>query len=1155
MTRTATPRLLRDPSTLEQIASRWSTAWTSPNSAVSSARSAGPSTAQLHLDGVNVSEHVSSEATSDVQPDTANADLVTRLPASASAPLSNSAGTGIMAPIPDDKESVTWSSWDTIHDGPVARRVLIVVRASSNVTIWECSSLESWTEILNIESLDKVQRAQTSVAKSVGVAGFGKVVGAAVLCSPVDSETRQWTKSSPVVAFACRTSSSVSQIVLYSLRSHQVVHSVAVPGQIHRLVASNRRHLAASMSNPAAIHLYSLQDFSPLSCSPLTNVLVNPWTGAPEFDLGQGGRLLAYATSEPDMTRTKYEDETIRPGSGIIAHRGTFDFDSSAREIGVQDGPIQSPDSNLGNDVARFVGAGVKTGVKAIGELGSYWLARANAKNSTPEPLEATSASRPIGERASPSMLSSSPRAAGWSRRDSALEGPASPHSGTVAVVDLDSVTQGRSGKAAKRRPKPRAIAHFRASWQAIAYLSLSPSSTTLLVADVAGHSFDVFELRPSPACVPLASRPADVWHRYRLHRGLTNAKTVSVEWSRDSKFVAVGTGKGTLHVFPINPTGGGAVEFDKHFGPKVINSSDLPPLSMSAGTIARIRPPRLTRAETGNVLNTPPSLAFVPHHETAASKLAPSPAKGSSLNLQDMLIFQPEHCVAILARLSAEPLPTSVAEGTLAAASRGDVGKMASTAVSGLTQLMKSRGLGSNKMNRKGGTGNKIEWSVNCGAKASFEISTDREGGDVQEPFDVGACATDASVLGQPQQFSAQAEIQTSSRSPRVLPRTFYHSRQFTFFNLPSHHAAQAAKGNYNQLELYRVEVRSEVQVRQGRDSQTRPGSDETSFVDDDTTAFEGPSSFDHPIKSAMQTILDHGRSPSTSQPAGFPNGVAGKSSATNSRWRDAIPIRASDVNAGLTHSMTTMRRVGSRAVAVAGATAAHVGRSTGGLGGVMRLSASASSTGGASSSLSFEEDAVFADRLDEGCTDSTAATSQRSSYDDVDDDIDGNACRRGKDDDLEQEVGDWGCLEDDGNDNGLGTDVAERASLRLSPATASHEETLPFDDDFDDLELALNRPAQVPAIVAAPPPAAMSSFGLDRVGLVATIDGSQEASSLETSTAPVQTPALPIDISKRSSPLLAAKVASGSPSSVVSTSSSVGSSSGKKKNKKGKK
>jgi hypothetical protein len=155
------------------------------------------------------------------------------------------------------------------------------------------------------------------------------------------------------------------------------------------------------------------------------------------------------------------------------------------------------------------------------------------------------------------------------------------------------------------------------------------------------------------------------------------------------------------------------------------------------------------------------------------------------------------------------------------------------------------------------------------------------------------------------------------------------------------------------------------------------------------------------------MQTILDadaHVASTSPRIAPAFPNGVSGKNAGW---WRDAIPIRsvAPTVNDGLRTVRRELGRVTTSGIAVA------------------RRRASTSGYGEYSSSVSFEEDAVFADLVgrSEG---STAGTSEPDGESDEAWGLDG----------LEEETFDAR--------SGEGVTVE-----------------IPFEDDFDDFNFTANK------------------------------------------------------------------------------------------------
>ncbi|CEQ40271.1 SPOSA6832_01880 [Sporobolomyces salmonicolor] len=986
---------------------------------------------------------------------------------------------------PETGERVAWAGWDAIDglDGE-PRRMLLLAYKSGGFAIWDCSSLDTWFEILNLPHLDSALEDKLSHKLPRGT---GPVVGAAVLQS-VGADP-----SGPLVALLTGRppSATTSHVLLYSLRTHRIVDTLSMPGSAHRILV-NRRFLVVSTTAPLALHIHTLVDFRPAPFSPLTDVAPSQFDGTPVFSLGSGGRLLAYATDRL-LLSSRLDRSLAKPGAGLLAHSGLFDAGSpsSLDDFGGDRSRFMTDAGQVGGEVARRVGEGVMSGVKAIGEAGlSYWMTRGGGRGGEGrDGREANDGAARTFSKSAPL-----PSMAGIGRRlsittakptqpdspSSSLDSSTSTAAGTVIVVDLLSHSASKSrarGATTSTTQSLKTVAHFRPYHQSLALISLSPSSTMLLTASSQAHFFDVFELKPSvsiglnaTSAVPSAAgtNHGKVWHRYRLQRGFTTAQAASATWSPDGRFVAVGTGKGTTHVYAVQPTGG-KPQIDKHFVPKVANMQELPPLSVVLSTIARIRPVAKAhespvRLESSSTAAGPafPSVIFLPKSASFQSSFRPAPLAYSSYPsprhrsssvkappvIQDLLIFHPSSSSSVLHRLTALeiPPPTS-AEGAVAAASRGDVGRLATTAVSGLTQLMKSRGgFGGAAGAGPGGEAAqaKRDWTVVAGRKAEWRVARTPGAGEVKEELGEGQRA-EVGVAKAGVRYSAYAEIETFSRSPRVLPRSIYQSQQFEFFSLPTHHNSLTSKGTYT-LPLRRLEMRSEVQIRQGDGSVSSDmptPSSPSSFRTNSAAAsvpFE-PGSFDQPIKTAMQTVLDSEAilapgSPKLPAPT-FPNGLPGKQGS----WRDAIPIRS--VGPAAMEGIGKVRQGLTRVCAPTGIIG--VARSR-------RASASAVAQTNAaaySSSISFDDDdAVFADRIggiDGSESASTACTSE------IDEELkDGGAGGKKA---ANGEVDDWDWDAGDGD---------ERTTTR--PTSAPGDISLagiPFEEDFDDFELELPPPA----------------------------------------------------------------------------------------------
>lgn len=124
----------------------------------------------------------------------------------------------------------------------------------------------------------------------------------------------------------------------------------------------------------------------------------------------------------------------------------------------------------------------------------------------------------------------------------------------------LSEVTNGLSHSAV--------VAHFVAHLHnPVVALNFDPSGLLLVTADKGGHDFHVFRIHPHP----LGPAMGAVHHLYVLHRGDTGAKVQDVSFAPDSRWVAVSTLRGTTHIFPITPYGGG-ICVRTHTSHRVVN-------------------------------------------------------------------------------------------------------------------------------------------------------------------------------------------------------------------------------------------------------------------------------------------------------------------------------------------------------------------------------------------------------------------------------------------------------------------------------------------------------------------------------------------------------------------------------------------------------
>ncbi|GAA5846088.1 hypothetical protein JCM9279_004782 [Rhodotorula babjevae] len=1136
--RLVVPELIRDPSAFESLATTlrtWSPfdapPWTQANahSPDSSTSARLPAAGVGAAGGGGAARSAGALMLGEDDDDDAEGD--------AGPPHEARASTG-EPPLPELGERVAWARWDALLDGTnEPRRILILGYSSGGLAVWDCSDLDCWLELLNLPTLDC---ALDDKVRKLFRHGVDRVVGAAVLPpSSSRSALDPLEAHRPLLAVVARPKShqsSSSVILLYSLRAHRIVSTLAVPGIAHRIVA-NRRFLVVSTTSPLALHVYqptaSTSGYAPAPFSPITDVLAAPTSthsleaAAPVFDLGAGGRLLAYASSSsvPSATLSR---APARPGVGILAHRGQFDADALSA-FGSADGPGAGFSVHDAEEVARRVGEGVRSGMAALRERGGSWL-RGGGGGGSAEPGAASSTAGGAYSKSAPQLgmggLSSMSSRQGTSGPSAAAE--ASPAVGTVKVVDLVTSTRAPAPHTTSRSrstapPALRVAAHFRPYAQQVALVSLAPSSTMILVASAAGHSFDIFELKPAvPIGVSATSSStsmgavggdgleAQVWHRYRLQRGYTSALAASASWSLDGRFVAVSTIKGTAHVWAVQP-GGGTPRIESHFAPQVNNAEELAPLSVGLGSVARVRQPRVNVASSSSsrprasaYAPMPVAVIFLPKSGSAASSLQPPfTRERSPPSFQDVLVLRPSTGSATLHRLTAQrsPPPTTTPSAAADLVRSGDVGRLASTAVSGLSQLMRSRGgalLGSTMGGGAGAHGppgssaragvgagapgqeGNGAWSVRCVGIAEWAVGREHGAGASEVREEVRALEKVDQPALKGVRFSAFAEIETCSRSPLVLPRSIYQSQQFVFYALPPDHAWYTIKGS-SALPLRRLEMRSEVQVRQGdgsTSSDAGPSSSPSSSSGarylgshggaSTSSSFE-PASFDQPIKTAMHALLDFDQvAPGSPQlpPPTFPNGVPGK----HGSWRDSIAIPRS-VGPAAIESLGRVRQGLGRVKVPSGiALPGSVGRRRSSVAatGEQPVPAGVVAAATYSSSISFDdEDAVFADRL-EGSL-STACTSE------LGDGGGKGVARRSSVGAEDADEEDWGWddrVDEDEPPAGAG---ARRSDS--SGALASLREIAPFDEDFDDLDLGL---APSPSVAVAHKAAAVVSLAV---------------------------------------------------------------------------
>ncbi|KAG8846851.1 hypothetical protein FRB96_001767 [Tulasnella sp. 330] len=446
-------------------------------------------------------------------------------------------------------------------------------------------------------------------------------------------------------------------------------------------------------------------------------------------------------------------------------------------------------------------------------------------------------------------------------------------HSGTMlCVCDVS----GHVSKVFQIRGGLRGLRHFSASASgdasrrpASASGGAGPASPT---SRSASHSRD--RRRSSGASSSTSSNissrgsPAtasdSVWHLYDLYRGNTSARIESISWSHDARYVGISTARGTFHIFAINPYGG-KPDAESHLGAnggKVRNPVELMPLGVTVSPIERLKAvvvsgatgagagtgtagvkeaeklvpiwifvsPSVSRA-SALLAPTPPRDGGVPQQSAARSQArglnrAVSESFASSTavtkrGFQDILTFSSLTGQLMLRRCTLYPVmstnpadPNATVKGRTPSISS----EMSRSGVSMMLNLMGGAGANS-------GRDDNVGLKATDSLIASWDLRKERGWGEVKEAFGSNGNGGHVTKAASPAHstFSgnagtntlSQAELSTSSRSPRILPPPVYAQHQFNFFALREDCDWQALLRRARlDIPTRRIEVRKEVEM-----------------------------------------------------------------------------------------------------------------------------------------------------------------------------------------------------------------------------------------------------------------------------------------------------------------------------------------------------
>ncbi|CAG8542159.1 26_t:CDS:10 [Dentiscutata heterogama] len=534
----ADPKLLRDPSALESISSvisGWSSyvAHSLPNSIASLRK-------------------ISTNSTNDYQPP------INYYPDYLPHQLTNDMSSQSF-PIPDGlfdkkKDVILYAAFDEIitsasntHNCEKNQSVLLL-GYPDGFQIWNVSDIDNIHELMSIRDEENI--GQVTCIKSI--------------CNPRNSSKNLRDKFADVRPLICLVCTPIPQrenghqdmftkpksvLKFFSLKTNQIVKALDLENEGSVVsVNCNERAIVVSLTNPPRLHILSPLTLAPLFLSPLQDVAIHPSSRAPIFALGP--RLLAYSTtSYPPEIDANMDGYAVNESDGVLGTTGKY------------------------QEVAKGVAKEVVNGVKFLGDYGyqtfSAYFTNPNSQVATmPINIKNHAGSISPASRGSFSPQDSpsngyycnlkggmnngngeSGNMAGLNSINGYENDKENGAIGTVIICDLDT-------SCSVQKKQPSIIAHFSPHTHPVGHLSFNPTGSFLFSTSVQGHQFHIFEIVGKRR---QSRSNKNLKHVYQLSRGYTNASVNDggVGWSGDSRWCAVASGRGTIHVFAINPYGG----------------------------------------------------------------------------------------------------------------------------------------------------------------------------------------------------------------------------------------------------------------------------------------------------------------------------------------------------------------------------------------------------------------------------------------------------------------------------------------------------------------------------------------------------------------------------------------------------------------------
>ncbi|KAI9464881.1 hypothetical protein HD554DRAFT_2026168 [Boletus coccyginus] len=835
-------------------------------------------------------------------------------------------------PTAAEGDSVLWSRWDSLPQPKSTTRRVLFLGYSSGFQMWDCTNLASVSEVLNLSA-----------------PSWGHVTFAGALPPPVADDV-QFSSLRPLIGIISKMRGQ-SIMLIYSLRSHEVIKRL--PFHNVSSFASSNLFTVISTTNPPALHILSsvsLTILHTISSSsifaysrtpthkPSTNDIVS-LSGIDRHDLDEvstpddptpiyslSHRLLAF-TVQPPRSDAPHGSAPLQPRMHVRTSSTPFGLSQA----------------DLGNAAIK-VGGTVLSGVRSLG--GKAYNAAAEYAKSRSGVSVGTPTSPHVGEDPTRGLFSmqgdqrtsvmsgvsnlffsrSAPAASSGNRDHNqvhgnnhthlrgATTGDATPSGGAEDGRDA-SLHRNRSAPGAYVKvldlgplvnslmsSHPQVIAEFvAAKHQPISHLTFTHDGNSILVGPKDGQVVRVFQLRRhahvlrrTPSPLGLEDAP---WHVYSLRRGRTSAVIQDMEVSPDGRWVAVGTGKGTVHVFAINPYGG-QPDLRSHMDTKIWNVDKPQPLSVELTPIVRLRSTRATGADgfhsdlSFTFVRARPRVARISLHPTSSHR---------QHNFKDVLVFDASGGVLSLRRITLEQrpresgIPFSSPMASLATS-------ISLPGVGGAGRLSAPPPIRDEARKRSGLTQQMLEGATELVAKestvATWQLKRRHDWGEVKYVVHQRWGSAKAWNV-QVRYFSslAHAELSTCARTPGLVPRSIYLSHQFLFYTLGEDYHALIRRHRLA-ISGAKIDVRKEVEASAFAVSTEAHFVEDLAFSSDHPHArshphshghhmhAHGPSSFDEPLASAMSAEMAYDRHRATIPM--LPNGAAQQSvrARTGTSW-----------------------------------------------------------------------------------------------------------------------------------------------------------------------------------------------------------------------------------------------------------------------------